>query len=104
MKTQEVVKRYGSKAALARKLDITPQAISQWGDEMPELQVFRLRELEAKSHITSYRIVQDGWPVAWATSMKEIQHYAVVYGQDGPVTIQQLKGRRWVEAKEGGVK
>jgi hypothetical protein len=44
-----------------------------------------------------YRLLQDGMTVAGSTSLAEIQHYALVYGQDGPVTIQRRKERgRWV--------
>ena len=46
MKTQEVLKRYGSKVALARVLRISPQAISQWGDNLPELQALKLEKIE----------------------------------------------------------
>ena len=45
-----------------------------------------------------YRLIQDGMPVAWSEglrSLKEIQHYALVYGQDGPVRIEQRVGKRW---------
>jgi len=47
MNTSDAVKRYGSKAELARVLGITPQAISQWGDELPELQALKLEKMEA---------------------------------------------------------
>jgi DNA-binding transcriptional regulator YdaS (Cro superfamily) len=46
MKTQDAVERYGSKKALAKKLNITPQAISQWGENLPELQALKLEKLE----------------------------------------------------------
>ena len=46
MKTQEVLKRYGSKVALARVLRISPQAISQWGDNLPDLQALKLEKIE----------------------------------------------------------
>ena len=42
-----------------------------------------------------YRILQDGQPVAGSTSLAEIRHYALVYGQDGPVTVQVKDGGRW---------
>ena len=42
-----------------------------------------------------FRLIQDGMVVAWAWCEREIAHYAFVYGQDGPVTIQQLVGKRW---------
>jgi hypothetical protein len=46
----------------------------------------------------SYRLIQDGQPVAWAEGPKadvEIVHYAFVYAQDGPVTIQKKVNGRW---------
>jgi len=47
MKTQEAIERYGSKSAIARKLDITPEAVMQWGEKVPELRAYQLREIEA---------------------------------------------------------
>jgi hypothetical protein len=50
-----------------------------------------------------YRIIQDGLPVAWATSLTEIAHYAAVYALDGPVVVQERpdKGRwRTVRTKD----
>lgn len=46
MKTQDAINRYGSKKALAELLGITPQAISQWGEQLPELQALRLEKME----------------------------------------------------------
>ena len=48
----------------------------------------------------SYRLTQDGQPIAWAEGPKadaEIYHYAAVYVQDGPVTIQKKVNGRWKE-------
>lgn len=45
-----------------------------------------------------YRLKQDGIPVAWAdgpTALDEIIHYARVYGQDGPVLIEQYRSGKW---------
>jgi hypothetical protein len=45
-----------------------------------------------------YRIVQDGVPVAWSQGPRahqEIMHYALVYSEDAPVTVQERHGRRW---------
>jgi hypothetical protein len=51
--------------------------------------------------MSEYRVIQDGQPVAWSDSLREIAHYALVYGKDGPVTIQyQLASGRWVKVKE----
>jgi len=46
MKTEEAVKRYGSKYRLAQLLGITRQAVGQWGDDVPELQALKLEKLE----------------------------------------------------------
>lgn len=47
-----------------------------------------------------YRIKQDGLVVASAEGQSadaEIAHYAAVYGQDGPITVEKKVGRRWQE-------
>jgi hypothetical protein len=46
MRTVEVIEKLGgTHAAVARALQITRSAVSQWGDEPPLLQQYRLREL-----------------------------------------------------------
>lgn len=45
MKTQDAIDLAGSRSALARILGLTPSAITQWGDEIPKLRVYELREL-----------------------------------------------------------
>lgn len=48
----------------------------------------------------SYRLIQDGYAVAWSNSFSEIMHYAAVYSQDGPVAIQVRNEKgRWVKYK-----
>lgn len=45
-----------------------------------------------------FRLKQDGVPVAWAEgpgAYGEILHYAMVYGQDAPVMIEQHRSGRW---------
>lgn len=39
------VEFYGSPAALARRLGIKPQAIYQWGNEIPELRKYQVAEV-----------------------------------------------------------
>lgn len=34
---------YGTKAALARKLNVKPPALTQWGDRVPLLHQYRLK-------------------------------------------------------------
>ena len=42
-----------------------------------------------------YRIIQDGMPVAWSTSLSDAIHYARVYMQDGPVELQERTKSGW---------
>ncbi len=43
MTKQEAIELFGSASALADALGITDQAVSKWGDEVPELRVFQIR-------------------------------------------------------------
>lgn len=45
MKTEQAIEHAGSARALADLLGITPSAISQWGDEVPEARYWQLRVL-----------------------------------------------------------
>jgi hypothetical protein len=54
--------------------------------------------------VERFRLVQDGMVVAAAEgpdAFREIAHYAFVYGQDGPVFIQEKRAGKW---REWGVK
>lgn len=42
MRTQAVVDHFGSRKKVAEALNLTPQAISAWGDIVPPLQASRL--------------------------------------------------------------
>lgn len=45
-----------------------------------------------------FRLKQGGIPVAWSegpSALAEIQHYAMVYGQDGPVLIERHSNGKW---------
>lgn len=56
-----------------------------------------LRE-ECKLVRQRFRIRQDGMSVAWAEgpgALAEIQHYALVYGQDAPVQIEVYQAKKW---------
>ena len=44
MKTSDVVRVFGSQKAIARLLGITPAAISQWGEEVPDLRQFQIKQ------------------------------------------------------------
>jgi len=51
--------------------------------------------------MTSYRIIQDGQPVAWVDNLRDAMHYAMVYAEDGPVILQhKTASGRWVKVKE----
>lgn len=44
MKKSEVLKKLGSAAATARALGISQPSVSDWGDDIPELRAYQLRE------------------------------------------------------------
>lgn len=46
MKTAEAIKLAGTPKALADLLQITPSAVSQWGDEIPKAREWQLRALK----------------------------------------------------------
>lgn len=48
MKKSEAIKLAGSQSGLARLLGISPQAVSKWPDEVPQLQSYRLKELKPR--------------------------------------------------------
>lgn len=48
MKTKDAIDAFGSASALARELCITRAAISQWGDQVPELRAYQIRDLLAQ--------------------------------------------------------
>jgi DNA-binding transcriptional regulator YdaS (Cro superfamily) len=45
MKTDEAIKHFGSRAALAKALGISVAAISQWGDEPPKMRQFQIHTI-----------------------------------------------------------
>ena len=47
MKTKDAIKAFGSPKELAAALGITREAIYQWGDTVPELRAYQIRELMA---------------------------------------------------------
>lgn len=44
MKKSQLVKYFGTKAALARACKVSRQAVGQWPEIIPELQQYRLRD------------------------------------------------------------
>lgn len=48
MKTKDAIELAGSAAALSRLLNITQSAVSQWGEFVPSLQAYRLKEIKPK--------------------------------------------------------
>jgi hypothetical protein len=46
MTKQQAIDKAGGVSALADLLKITPSAISQWGDEVPDARVWQLRVLK----------------------------------------------------------
>ena len=47
MSINEAVEIFGSKSKLARALGVTPQAVTKWGDELPPLRVYQIKEILA---------------------------------------------------------
>ncbi|MDF2415415.1 Cro/CI family transcriptional regulator [Aeromonas sp. 1HA1] len=45
MKKQDAIDRFGSVRALAAALGCSTQAISQWGEVVPPLRAFQLKEM-----------------------------------------------------------
>lgn len=45
MKTIEAVAIFGSKAEVARNLGISRAAVTDWGDDVPPLRVYQIREI-----------------------------------------------------------
>ena len=45
IRVDDAVRYFGSKAELARVLNIKPQALTIWGDFIPELRAYKLRDL-----------------------------------------------------------
>ena len=48
MKTQQAIELAGNAASLAKLLGITPSAITQWGEEVPEKRVWQMRLLKPR--------------------------------------------------------
>ncbi|GAB6263939.1 Cro/CI family transcriptional regulator [Photobacterium sp. R1] len=45
MKTSEVVQFFGSKSKVARALKVHRSTVTNWGEEVPELQAYRIEKL-----------------------------------------------------------
>lgn len=45
MTKEEAIEAFGSVRKLAEALGITEQAVHQWGDEVPELRFYQIREI-----------------------------------------------------------
>lgn len=52
MKKDEAVALFGSAAKMARALGVTRQSINKWGDDVPPLRVYQIKELLAKKDKT----------------------------------------------------
>ncbi|MCL1088045.1 Cro/CI family transcriptional regulator [Shewanella profunda] len=45
MKTKDAIKHFGNKAKLAKALNISKSAITQWPDDVPALRAFQIERL-----------------------------------------------------------
>lgn len=48
MTIQEAMEALGSKSEIARLLGVSRQAVSKWGDELPPLRVYQIKEILAE--------------------------------------------------------
>lgn len=67
---------------------------------MPAPEVLARAAREQTVKFTEYRLIQDGLQVAAVDgpaphAWREINHYAAVYSQDGPVRIEVKTDRGW---------
>ena len=54
MKTADAIKLFGNtQSDLARALGITASAVNQWGEEVPPLRAYQIRDLIAERERTS---------------------------------------------------
>jgi hypothetical protein len=59
MKTRDVLRVFGSYAEIARVLGISRQAVQSWGDDVPLLRSYQLREIMDEQGVpVSERTVQ----------------------------------------------
>ena len=47
MKTKDAIEQFGSVAALAAALGLSVQAVYQWGEDVPQLRAYQIRDLLA---------------------------------------------------------
>jgi transcriptional repressor of cell division inhibition gene dicB len=45
MKTKQAISYFGNKLKLAKALNVSKSAISQWGDDVPELRAYQIERL-----------------------------------------------------------
>lgn len=61
MKTVDVIEYFGSQPKVAKALNITKQAISKWGDTVPELRQYQIEVITGgrlKSDFSNERILK----------------------------------------------
>lgn len=62
MKKDEAIAVFGSARALAYALNITEQAVSQWGDDVPLLRVYQIQELIDEGKVLGPKTQGTGTP------------------------------------------
>lgn len=45
MKTKDAISHFGNKLKLSKALNVSKSAISQWGDDVPELRAYQIERL-----------------------------------------------------------
>lgn len=63
MKTVDVVRFFGSKSKVAKELQLTKQAVGQWGEIVPELRQLQIELItsgQLRSEFTNSRLNKEG--------------------------------------------
>ena len=55
MKTSEAIELFGGVAALAKALDISTAAIYQWGEDVPPLRAYQIREIAERQKVVDHK-------------------------------------------------
>ena len=58
IKTSDAIDFFGSKADLARACGVSPQALTKWGEYIPGLRAYQLRDRHPKLKIVQNQITQ----------------------------------------------
>ena len=52
MKTKDAIEKFGSIREIATQLGISVQAVYKWGDDVPELREYQIKDILATRNVT----------------------------------------------------